>query len=103
MARQAESAVQYTFTPGCLHGYSGRRFFRPSWTSSPGGSRIHVSSMRRYISPGLNVRGVPGIVPGRALFILLSAGLLVIASACSAKEPPTTDLVHRATIKDIMD
>jgi hypothetical protein len=33
----------------------------------------------------------------------LIAGLLVIASACSGKEPPTTDLVQPATIKDIMD
>jgi cytochrome c556 len=34
---------------------------------------------------------------------VLIAGLLVIASACSPKAPPTTDLVRSATIKDIMD
>ena len=34
---------------------------------------------------------------------VLIAGLLVIASACSGNEPPATDLVQPATIKDIMD
>ena len=35
--------------------------------------------------------------------IVLVAGLLVVAGACSRREPPPTDLVRSATIKDIMD
>jgi hypothetical protein len=34
---------------------------------------------------------------------VLIAGLIVIAGACSGKEPPATDLARPATIKDIMD
>ena len=34
---------------------------------------------------------------------VLIAGLLVIAGACAPKEPPAANLVHSATIKDIMD
>ena len=34
---------------------------------------------------------------------VLIAGLLVMAGACSRAEPPATDLVQSATIKDIMD
>jgi cytochrome c556 len=34
---------------------------------------------------------------------VLVASLLVVAGACSRREPPPTDLVRSATIKDIMD
>jgi cytochrome c556 len=38
-----------------------------------------------------------------SVHLLIVAGLLVVAAACSRREPPTTPLVRAATIKDIMD
>jgi cytochrome c556 len=51
----------------------------------------------------LNAAGVSVQRPTVRFNSVLVAGLLVFAGACARTEPPPTDLVRSATIKDIMD